>query len=228
MRIWEELKLVVWLFSRRFERTLKQLFDEPAQQEFLAALNYSKTYFPQVNQGYFGNYAALKGDAEQLVGVRVEEVSLPESIMGLFWPKRQKGPDCIVVNTQYHPVFRLSTLGHELCHAVISRHLSLVHGPHAVAIRNRIPHFKDSLSDKNELFADALLAIGTYPRPDFERNFTGLRSRLSSLWRAIRHLKAHYPDVVHPLSLRDGLLLNLAFIIHYLKLRYFLHEALKI
>lgn len=226
MRVWEELKLVVWLFSRRFEQTLRQLFDEPTKREFRAALDYSKAYFPQVNQGYFGNYTELKRDTERVVGVQVRELSLPRSILGAFWPGNG-AEDRILVNSGYHPVFRLSTLGHELCHAVIGRYFQVHHGLHRISVRNRIPDFQRALSDKEELFADALLAIGTYPRPDFERDFSG-GGWLHSLWQAIRHLKVHYPDVIHFLSLRDGLLLNVAFIIHYLKLRFFLREELGI
>jgi len=228
MKFFRELGLLFWICSRRYEQALRRTFTDQAKAELLGAIDYTKRYFPFFNRGYFGGFKQLKADTEQLVGVRVKEVTMPATVLGAYYPETAQSQGMILINNQTHPVFRLSTLAHELCHAVVCRSLKTHHGYEEIRVRNRVTQFKQALNDKEEVLADSLQAIGTYPLPDFLHRFRHKSRNFLSYFNAKTHLKRHYPEVTTGIRYKRGMILNIVFMIHYLRLRMFLYKELDV
>lgn len=221
---WEKIKLLKWVVGRDYENTLSQAFKSGAERDLPPLLKTAKAYFPFFNQGYFPHFCQLKKEAELLVGVPVKETHLPTDLLGAYLPETGKQNGVILINKKMHPVFRLSTLAHELCHAVIYRYyknkgcLS-----HATRMRARVSQFKDELYDKEELLADTFTAIGTYPAPDFEKNLAN-GDLIRNTFKIIFHLRKHYPEVAKGFWFQRGMILNLVLIIHFFRLRKFIYQ----
>lgn len=228
-QFFSELKLLLWLCSQRYEKTLVQVFQEPLiKKEWFSVVGLSKKYFPFLNSGYFKNYDGLKKQTKQAVKVTVKEIPLPETVLGAYVPSKNSG--AILINSLANPVFRLSTLAHELSHAVVCEYYHQLKGhSDPFRVRNRVALFQEALYDKEEIFADALTSIGTYPLEDFKKTFLpNPFFSFKTLLKAIGHLKKHYPDVAHGFLFSRAFFLNMAFIIHFLRLRIFLYKELNI
>lgn len=229
-RFFEEIKLLFWICGKGYHQTLKKVFDSSkACQEWFQTIHHvTQKYFPFFNTGYFENYRGLKSQAEQLTGVSVKEVPLPDTVLGAYLPQEKSG--AILINSLVHPVFKLSTLAHELSHVAVYEYYQKSHDYfESFRIRNRLTLFMETLRDKEEVFADALIAIGTYPRMDFEKTFSRMPAlSLTSLVKAVKHLKKHYPDVMRGFLFSRAVFLNMAFIVHFLRLRIFLYKELNI
>ncbi|MBX7149293.1 ImmA/IrrE family metallo-endopeptidase [bacterium] len=229
LQLIDEIKLLTWMCSSNYWATLHNVFDRPrVRAEWFGTLNkVAKKYFPFFNTGYFQNYDGLKKQTEENVGVAVKEIPMTDNVMGAYLPQ---GNGTILINNQLHPVFKLSTLAHELSHVGVCEYYQQ-YAPHesSLTVKNRVPVFKESLQDKEEMFADALIAVGTYPVKDFEAIFSKKPVfSLAALIKAIRHLKKHYPDVAQNFFFSRAVFLNMALIVHFLRLRIFLYKELAV
>lgn len=231
------IRLIRWLLSREYERTLSQVFREGTGEDLLGVLEASGQYFPFLNQAYFKGFQELKKDSQEIVGLQVQEVPMPDSILGAYLPETDGKPGTIFINRRMKPVFWLSTLAHELSHAVIYRYYKKSGAPlHETRLRHRISQFQEDLRDKEEAIADVLTAIGTYTQADLKRIFyseeelqkRSKRFSFRDLRKAFKHLRAHYPEVTKNFLFTKDMFLNIAFIIHFLRLRMFVFDRFAI
>lgn len=73
---------------------------------------------------------------------------------------------------------------------------------------------------------DSLQALGTFPHPDLDQ--FAKASQAVAYFRAMKYLKRHYPEVTKGIRFKKGMLLNVAFMIHFLRLRLFLNKELSL
>lgn len=225
MQLLENLKLIFWLCSPFYKRALRAMYTQDLKNEFRKIFLFAKIYFPNANEECLGGYEHLKGKLRQLFGVEVRETPLPESLMGVYYPGslgEKKG--LIFINTLFHPVFRLSTLGHELSHTIVENYFGQTHGHEEVRVLNRIAMFQEALSDKDEVYADSLQTVGTFPAPDLGQ-FIKVPQWVA-YYRATKYLQKNYPELTRGIRFKRGMLLNIALLIHYVRLRLFLNEEL--
>lgn len=221
----QETKLIRWLCGRDYLKRLRDILNQGSQKELLEVYKCAKGYFPFLNRGYFGGYDDVKKMSEDLFGVPVNETDLPPSLLGAYIPSEEKSRRMIIINKASDPFFRLSTLAHEMSHIVVCNYLKKTHpDPQDIRVRNRVAEFAESLKDKEELLADALTALSAYPYPDFQKAFAGGGFGWRAVFRAVMHLRRHYPEIVRGFFKSRRPLLNIAFIIHFFRLRRDLYE----
>lgn len=222
----EKIKLIRWLWSDRYEATLNGVLHPGAKKDLLGVMKIARKRFPFLNKGYFGNYEKVKQDAQELWGIDVKEVELPDYLLGVFMPEEECDQSVILINKKKSPLFKLTTLSHELSHAPAMLYYNKKHRCKTgeIRIRNRVTIFSDALKDKEEVMADVLTSLGAYPKPDFERFFAKGRFNFWSLVKSYLHMPRHYPELITGFLRFRDILLNIALSIHFLKLRFFLYK----
>lgn len=226
----EKFKLIRWLWSDQYETALGKVLHPGFKDDLLGVCDIARKNFPFLNTGYFGNYEAVKQDSRELWGVDVQEVELPSDLLGAYVPKGKDGKSVILINKTRSPLFKLTTLSHELSHVPVYQYLQKKH-EHAcdeIRVRNRIAVFANALIDPEEVLPDVLTTLGAYPQPDFKRIFAKTKFGIWAMIKAMVHLPRHYPELIAGFLRGKDILLNLALAIHFLKLRYFLYERFEI
>lgn len=220
----EELKLIRWLLSDDYNKTLETVLKNDFRKDLLGVIKTAKTVFPFTNEGYFKDYEALKRDTINLWGVDVQEKELPDNLLGAYLPKGKNRKSVIFINKKKSPLFNLTTLSHETSHIPACIYFHKEHKPSQIPVRNRTTMFKKALTNKEEICADILTTFGAYPRPDFVLKFGKLKFGIRAVIKALFHLPQHYPELIRGFLRGKDIILNFALVIHFLKLRFFLYK----
>ena len=222
----EELRLFFWICGRRYRRLLEEVFPREAYDDFSELCLHTQNLIPFFNKGYFGGFQSLTRLSEEVFGVRVKEVTFPESVLGAYLPSEAEGQPTIFINSGLYPILRLPTISHEVCHAAVDHYYQRRHPEgREIRMKNRLSLFTQSLHEREEVFADALLAIGTYPKTEFERKFSPQKGmNLKTFWLAFRHLKKHYSESLVGFPFARGIITRIALSIHFLRLRFFVYQ----
>lgn len=216
------------------------------REEVKGVIELAQVYFPTYGREHWHRLEDLKANFKSHYPFSLEEAELPKDLIGIFVPKgkpRDKSPDevarcgTIVLNTRSGRGMHLSTIAHENGH--LFTHFKRLHdrtlnpAPKPDFFFARSEDLSHILDDPDELLADFIAAMGSYPRDHFTRAFCNRTGKVRGLYRrvpiflflrAILYIRTHYKELMRNFFSTDHKLFQLCLTLHYIRLRVFLYE----
>lgn len=227
IKIIQEFKLIFFVLSGEYIRLLKRSLSDKEEVNRLVSFS-QKKFFTKMNREVFPDtFEEVAEDAESM-GLKVKKAPLGNDILGVFYPKL-KDESYIFLNSNQPDFLLFSTLGHEMGHACVDAFLNNEQQERRTSVhKHRLVNFKENLLDKEEVYADTMACIGSYPVELFKSHFGKMKNCKVTLIQFIKSLtfiKKYYPEAIPPKFLiNPRFFLNIALILHVFRLRLFLHK----
>lgn len=207
-------------------------FAHPLSGKFYEMVAYAKRTFSGFSSN---NYYALDNfilDVKQAINIDVASAPLPDGVLGMFIPSNISVHQSKIVLNQSEAGLQLSNLGHEMGHVVAYIHKDLAQvSTEPIYFRNN--ELVETLTDSEEVFADAIMTVGAISKHDFQRVFCDKNGGIRRIYKLFLPLAAlrmglliaqNYPEVAEGFLANDNKYFHKVLTIHVTLLRFLAYE----